>query len=82
MYDKNKTLPHPFIIIIVISEVAVPMGWVVRGWPFPNDGSKFWRNRPSGCRVMGVVSAAGGGGGFIFMLRSATSHFWRPRHPY
>jgi hypothetical protein len=24
---------------------------------------------------MGVASAAGGGGGFIFMLRSATSHF-------
>ncbi len=81
MYNKNKTSPHPFIIIIVISTPptgggdAAPMGWVIRGWPFPNDGSKFWRNRPSGCQVMGAALVAGGGGRFIFMLRSATSHF-------
>ncbi len=54
---------------------AAPMGLVVRGWPFPNDGSKFWKNRPSGCQVMGVASAAGVGGGYIFMLHSATSCF-------
>jgi hypothetical protein len=75
MYDKNKTLLHPFIIIIVISRDAALIGQVVGGWPFPNNGSKFWQYWPSSCQVMGVASAAGGGGGFIFMLRSATSHF-------
>ncbi len=71
MYNKNKTLPHPFIIII-----ADGVGSQVGGrWPFPNDGSKFWQNQPSGCQVMGMASAAGGGGRFIFMLHSATSHF-------
>ena len=59
---------------------AAPMVHVVEGWLDPNGGFNFRLNRPSGCRVMGVVSPAGGGGGFIFMLRSATSHFSLLRH--
>ena len=40
----------------------------VAGWFLANDGFKFQRNRPSGCRDMGVWVGNLGGGG-VYVLR-------------
>jgi hypothetical protein len=37
-----------------------------RGWLFPNDGSKFWLNPPSGFQVMGVGFGGLDGGVDLF----------------
>jgi hypothetical protein len=42
------------------------MGREARGWSFPNDGSKFWLNPPSGFRVMGVGFGRSDGGADLF----------------
>ena len=41
---------------------AAPMGRRVKEGSGPNDGFKFWQNRPVSCIVMGVgISSLGGG---------------------
>jgi hypothetical protein len=45
------------------------MGREARGWSFPNDGSKFWLNPPSGFRVMGVGFGGSDGGVDLFHRR-------------
>jgi hypothetical protein len=42
------------------------MGREARGWSFPNNGSKFWLNPPSGFRVMGVSFGGSDGGADLF----------------